>query len=570
MADDIAVRRNWTLRERHDRRFKDLESVRQPLEAAWKDIAEHYAPGRLRLVEQSKIVVPSRKKIIDSEGSFCIRTLASGMHSGMSSPARPWFRLTTTDPALREFGPVKEYVDTVEQRIRKMFASSNTYNALQTSYFDIGLYGQSCAMVVEDPEQHIRIQQFATGGFWFSGNQNGRIDTVYRRYTWTVENVIRRFGLPNVSHTVKNLYDNAKYDDPVVVCHAVGPRQERDTRKIDKANKPFFSDYWEEGRNDLNKMLLESGFDSNPILAPRWETVAEDHYAVQSPCWEALPDVKMLQVQQTRKGEAIDKMVRPPMKGPASMRNNPASILPGSITYVDDTSGGKFEPAMNVNINLRDLKEDIGDTRQRARTATFADLFLMISNMPGIQPRHNFEIAEMREEKMLALGPVLERVQNEQHEPLIDRAFDIGLRHGLFPPPPKELGDQELKVDFISTLAQAQKAVATGGIERLWSFAGSIAAVKPEVLDKLDADQTLDEYADMIGAPPKILVTDEKVKEVRAQRAQAQAQQAAAEQAATLAPAAESGANAAATLAEASDRPGGSQLLDKLGLTGRL
>ena len=38
-----------------------------------------------------------------------------------------------------------------------------------------------------------------------------------------------------------------------------------------------------------------------------------------------------------------------------------------------------------------------------------------------------------------------------------------------------------------------------------------MAAVKPEVLDKFDADQSVDEYAEMLGVPPKIVVSDDIV-----------------------------------------------------------
>src|SRR5690606_39255971 len=114
-----------------------------------------------------------------------------------------------------------------------------------------------------------------------------------------------------------------------------------------------------------------------------------------------LGDVKMLQLEQQRKLEAIDKMVRPPMTGPTSLRNNPASLLPGSVTYVDTpTAGGGYRPAMEVNLSLTELGKDIRDTQDRIRQAGYADLFLMLANMEGIQPRNTFEIAERKEEKL--------------------------------------------------------------------------------------------------------------------------------------------------------------------------
>ena len=312
-------------------------------------------------------------------------------------------------------------------------------------------------------------------------------------------------------------------------------------------------------------MLEESGFDENPLIGPAWELVGEDHYAI-SPGMVALGDVKMLQLEQQRKLEAIDTLVRPPMTGPTSLRNNPASLLPGSVTLVDDPTGKGYRPAMEVQLRLGELASDIRDTQERIQRAFYADLFLMISQMEGIQPRNQFEIAERKEEKLLALGPVLENVYNGQLEPVIDRAFNILNRRKELPPAPAELHGKDLKIEYTSMLAQAQKAVATGGIERGVAFIGQISAVKPEVLDKLDGDQAVDEYFEMLGVPPSILISDDEVKKAREARAQKQQQQEQMAQMAQMAPAMKQGADAAAVLAGAQNNVGGGELLAKLGI----
>jgi hypothetical protein len=114
----------------------------------------------------------------------------------------------------------------------------------------------------------------------------------------------------------------------------------------------------------------------------------------------------------------------------------------------------------------------------------------------------------------------------------------------MIPPPPQSLQGQQLEIELVSILAQAQKMVATTSIEQLASFVGSLAGVKPDVLDKLDADEAVDQYADALGAPTAIVVPDEQVAKIRAARAQQQAQAAAMQQALA-------GAQAAKTLSDA-------------------
>lgn len=556
--------RNETQIQYHRRRAQELTRIRTPWEDGWASLAEYTNPARLRLTSLAEGHV-SRKKIVDSAGTFALRTLASGMHSGLTSPARPWFKLATAgDPELREFGPVKWWIDGIERRMREILQKSNVYDCYHHGYADLGLFGQSCGLLVEDDAQLIRMIQLLHGTFWLARDWNGVATTCYRKMRWSVHRVVARFGYENCSERVKTAYDSSRYDDDVDIWHAVEPRLDRDPRKIDKRNKPFLSNYWED-KSGENKLLEESGFDQNPIIAPPWDRYADDVYAF-SPTFDVLSDIKMLQKEQKDKMEGIEKKVRPPMQGPTSLKNNPKSLLPGSVTYVDDPTGKGFRPTMEVNLQLSELREDIREVRERINQGLYADLFLMLTNMEGIQPRNQLEISERKEEKLLALGPVLENIYNGQLAPTIDRIFHIGMMRGEFPEPPREIQGENLSVEYISILAQAQKAVATGAVERLSGFVGNLAAVKPDVLDKFDGDQAIDVYADMIGAPPSLVVPDEKVAKLRADRDQRRQQMEQAQVASTAAPAISAGANAAKVMADATSNPGGQALLSKLGL----
>lgn len=553
----------------HRRRLEELKRVRQPWETIWQPLADYIEPTRLRLTNKDEGAT-SRAKIIDSTGTFSLRTLQSGMHSGLTSPARPWFRLTTFDTDLKDFAPVKEWLSQVEMRMREVFQSSNLYTSFHTGYGDLGQFGQAVSIMSEDDKEVIRMQSMIHGRFWIARDEKGRLTTLYRQFRWSVVRIIGYFGYDKVkaiSSTIASAYDNGKYDDIYDVYHAIEPRLNRDQSKPDKANKPFLSNYWIDASKGgvSDGLLRESGFDENPLIGPAWELVGEDHYAL-APGMVALGDVKMLQLEQQRKLEAIDKLVRPPMTGPTSMRNNPASLLPGALTLVDDPTGKGYRPAMEVNLRLAELAQDIRDTQDRIRQAFYADLFLMLSNMEGIQPRNTFEIAERKEEKLLALGPVLENIYNSQLEPTIERTFAILMRRGELPPAPAEVQGKDLKIEYTSMLAQAQKAVATGALERGVAFIGQISAVKPDVLDKLDADEAVDQYWDMLGAPPATLVPDDEIKKVRDARAQKQQMADNAAMMSAVAPAAKQGADAAAVLADAQNNPGAGDLLNRLGI----
>jgi hypothetical protein len=134
------------------------------------------------------------------------------------------------------------------------------------------------------------------------------------------------------------------------------------------------------------------------------------------------------------------------------------------------------------------------------------------------------EVAELHEEKLLLLGPVLERLHNELFSPLINLTFDEMIENNLVPPPPPELHGVELNVEFVSMLAQAQRAISTNNMDRYIATLGSLAAIKPGVADKLEADNWADIYGDLLGVDPEIIVGNKEVAIIRQKREQAQAQ----------------------------------------------
>lgn len=515
-------------RDKYLARWSALKSERSEWDAHYREMSEYFLPRTGRFFTSDVNKGDKRwNKIYDSTGTRALRTLSAGMMSGMTSPARPWFRLTLEDSDLAEYDPVKLWLHEVTERMRSVFSRSNTYRSLSTVYEELGLFGTAANIVVPDYQGIIRHYPLTAGEYAIATDNRREVSTLYREWDMTVSQVVREFGLENCSMTVQNLFKNGGkgLETYVTIVHCIEPRYDRDLTKKDSVNMPYASVYFELG-GDNDKMLRESGFKSFAALVPRWATTGNDVYGY-SPAMEALGDVKQLQHEQLRKAEAIDYMTKPPLQMPTSLMNQPHSRLPGGITYSD--SQQSIRSLYEVNLNLQHLLIDIQDVRERINGAFFADLFMMLANdtRSGTTAR---EIAERHEEKLLMLGPVLERLHNELLDPLIDITFNNLLDSGTLPPAPEELQGMDLKVEFVSTLAQAQRAVGVQGIDRLLGTVGAIAGLRPDVVDKLNTDQIVDDYADMLGVDPTLLVSDDDVGQVRQARAEQQQQQQAMEQ----------------------------------------
>ena len=514
-------------------RWKRLEDDRSSWRSHWIEISDYLIPrrGRYLLESQNSKGRKRNTKIVDNTGGQSLRTLAAGMMSGMTSPARPWFRLQTPDPEMMDAAGVKDWLGQSERIIRTILTRSNFYNSASTIYTELGAFGTGALYRRRHPTDIVSFRPFTAGEYVIAEDEYGNVDTLGREFTMSVSQVVEQFVIQrdgtedwsNVSKTVKRLWDQKNYDERIEIIHLIQPRrmEERDlTRPLDPKNKAFMDVYMEKGA-DGDKLLQENGFDRFPAYCPRWDVLGGDVYGV-SPGMEYLGDIKQLQHEQKRKAQAIDKMVNPPMVGSLSLKGKPSTVLPGGTTYVDPQQGSQgFQPAYLVQPRINEMMMDIQEVQGRIQRGFYADLFAMMINSDRRMMTAT-EVAERHEEKLVLLGPVLQRLNTELLDPLIEDVFLFAYEAGMLPPPPPAIEGVDLEVKYISLLAQAQEAVAAASIERTFSFAGNLSAVFPEIVDNLNADEAIRNYGEILGTSPEILRDADQVEAIRAQRREAQ------------------------------------------------
>jgi hypothetical protein len=493
----------------------------------WQELANYVLPRRYRWLitpNQMNRGSPMNQNIIDSTPTIAARVLASGMMAGITSPGRPWFRLKIHgDDELSEWGPVRQWLDIVATAMGQVFASSNFYQAMAVMYKDLSVFCTGTFTMYEDFDDVIRCHNWALGEYYLANGPRGDVDVAYREFVQTIPQVARTFGEQNCSETIRGALRTAgaQLTKEIIVGHAIEPNDDVSPGAPGVDGMPYREVYWEMGSGQ-NEMLRLKGFHEKPFMAARWDVVGNDAYG-NGPGMDALGDIKQLQVEQKRKSQLIDKLVNPPMVADPALKNEPASVIPGGVTYAAYGPEGKprFSPVYEVNAQgLPAITEDVNEVKERVKSVFFYDLFLMISQLDSV--RTATEIDARREEKLIQLGPVLERFENEVLDPAINRCFQIMLRAGMLPPIPKELRGKHIQPEYVSMLAQAQRSAMTAGMERLAAFAGNVSAVNPGVLDNIDFDEMIDEYADLLGVPAKIIVPYAKVLQIRAQRAKQQ------------------------------------------------
>lgn len=538
--------------QRYKKRAAAMKQDRESWEPHWREIQTFISPrsGRFCLAETNR-GGKKNQRIINSAPTQASKALAAGLSSGLTNPAKPWFRLLTADPMLLEVATVKQWLWDVETRMRDTLARSNLYNALPTAYRELGDYGTAPIWCEPDDRDVIRFYPLTVGSYWLATDHRREVDTLYRELQMTVRQVVEKFGLEQCSDRVREAYNLCRYEQAVQVAHMVCPNTDKQAGKMDGPNKAWASCYWEIGANQ-DKFLRESGFDAKRFMAPRWDVLGEDTYG-SSPGMDALGDAKMLQVREKQFALAVDKHIDPPLTAHPSLQNRGVGRLPGQVTFVSADQGQvSAAPIYQVTPDYQGALLDKQDIIQRIRDTFYASLFLLISGQADDPRKTAYEVGKLDQERLLMLGPVLQRLFNELCDPTIEITFEIMLAAGLIPPPPPELQGQPLRVEYTSILAQALKVLMTGSITQFLQFIGALAGLAPAVLDKVDFDQAVDEFANDVGVPPAIVRSDDQVAKLREAK-QAQQQQA---QMAAMAPAVAQYAKAALDASGAVAQPG--------------
>lgn len=505
-----------------------LETERSSWDSHWQDLSDHFNPRSSRFNSTDRNQGNKKNaKLLSSVPVRAARTAKAGMFSQITSPARPWFSLSLADYELAEKQDVKEWLDECTEQLRGIMASSNFYKCSPAMFGDLLVYGTHAQQIDEDDQDIIRCYPFPVGSYYLASSSRLAVDTCMRKFAMTNRQLLQRFGAEALDQQQR---DRAK-DNPEGWCDAVvyvcSPNPEYDPKKLESRYKAFQSRYYVQGAKNY---LSIKGYDEFPIIAPRWSATGEDTYG-ESPGMIALPDARTLMIYEKRVAQAIEKKLHPTLKAPIDMEAKGINQTPGSTVFsgspekigsIYAADAFQIDHALNAK---REKEEAISSTM-------YVDLFLMLMNSDRRQITAE-EIRARQEEKILALGEPLERLNDEALGPAIERIFSIAVRRGRIPPPPpdlveyqRQMGDTNaIKVEYVSALHQVQKMVKLGQIDRAVQFMGTLAGAYPSVIDNLDADEAFREVSEALGLPPQMVRSKEQLDQIRKVRAEQQAQQ---------------------------------------------
>ncbi len=504
------------------RRFAELGRERLSWENHWQEIAELMLPakgifsgdifGNGREREGTK----RNHKIVDSTALYALRILAAGMHGGLSSPARPWFKLALKDRELENYEGIGFWLQKTQEKVHAVLAGSNFYPTVHAHYAELAAFGTGVFLIEEDEKEVIRCRNLTVGEYYLDCDMRGRVNTLYRVFHLNAEQLAERF--PDTCP--KEIFDltDRNLEQKFKIIHAIEPRKKYNINHVDGKNRPFASYYILQTGTSI--LLEEDGYEEFPACCPRWDVTGYSVYG-RGPGMDALPDVSMLQRMRADGLDALELEIKPPMNVSNSIRNQGGqfALRPGFANFVDTNSQSPaISPTYQVKANLQALDLYLQQIRKQIGEHFYKDLFLLLSQTDKSMTAT--EVNERNAEKLIMLGPTLERLRSELFQPLIQRVFGIMRRYGHISQVPLALKGMEWEIEMQSSLALAQKSADISAIEEISAYVGNVAKLKPEAVDNLDVDEMVIHSAKLMGVPASMLRGKDVVKKLREERNQ--------------------------------------------------
>lgn len=514
-------------------------------------------------------------KVFKNNAGMALRTSQSGFFNGVSPKTRGWFASMVTNPITARNTSVKQFLKNDDDILSDTFKVNNTYRVLPLVYKDVLTFSTGACLMLPDAVYGFWLYPLAMGTYSFACDAEGRPEMFCRDFVFTVKQVVDTYGTydsdgkiiwDNIHPFVKSCYEKSLYNERVYLTTVVVPNvnyRPLQVNQLDPLDKKFHSYTYVQrfatASGQLSTMSLReisrngeksgyrksdflkvSGFDYFPVIISRWEVQAEENFGSGGPTQLALADIMTYQEMQRKRLNAIDKSISPPMVAPASLRRHQSSILAGGITYVENMNDGnsQFKPAFQVDAKVMDLIGSQDEYSDIINEAYYVDLFKMLIGQDLKSHISVQEINARAGEKLQLLGPAFNQWDFDLGTPILGNSRLMLRKEGKLPTIPKDLinpeGKSDLRIEYVSTLALAQKAGDLTTMERTLGVVSQVAKEfnDPTILRIMKPEDYVRKYADSIGLDPNLLLTEEEYAEVRqqadinAQAAQAQVSQA--------------------------------------------
>lgn len=528
-------------------RLRALQNDRMPWESFWWDIARYALPDAERFdgmfagrdrgaaidsVVSEPIAARRSREIYDQTSLWAIDRGVAGEMSLITPQSETWHDLAPEDPFMDEPDENgKEWLEYVRDFLFKTRANpaSGFWTAHKAATRSKWAFGTGVTFSEEhekgDVTAPILYRYVPLSECHLGCDFNGVIDTNFRLLRRSARSCMQRWGNKVSAKTMAYAESEKDKDRMVLLLHAVMPRKEKGSKASGLKGGSDFASYYVEVDN--KHLIGDSGYWEFPFHVYHWQRNNPGPYA-EGPMAIALADVKSLNMLAKSELQAAQQWVKPPMAVPSDGINR-LNLNPGAMNVGATDAQGNLLAKPLFTGQRPDFAQTVLETRRnQVRESLYVNLWQILIQNPQMTAT---EAMIRANEKGDLLGPVGNAAQVTLSH-MVDREISILARMGAFDrgsalQPPEEMEGRSIGVRFTSPLDRLRRGNEAVAIERLWASAGQIAQAQaaggqpPEILDLLDADDSIRQLRDIFGAPASVIKTAAEVQALRKQRAQA-------------------------------------------------
>jgi len=508
------------------KRYDVLVSQRKTVEDVWDVINKLVVPFRgdffRDISSEHAVTWRDNREIFDSTAIDAAGTLAASIHGSLTSPAIRWFELAFRLQALNDNREARAWLEEAAHKCFQALQDSNFNLEANETYIDLVSYGTS--MIIEEVEekngvfQRLNFQSVPVEETWFEQDHTGQANRSYRRYMWTVDQIVTKFGLEALPESMQDQAGNAQSMDKkhkVILC--IYPREDKADANVSKVLSPTERPWGMKHvlHKDSFELGDEGGYYENPAFIPRWRKTSKSMWG-HGPAMIALPDILTINSLVELILKATEKVVDPPTKVTERGLLSDIDLEPAGLTVVRTMDS--MEPyESKARFDVSQLQRE--ELKQSIRSIFYVDQ-LELKESPAMTAT---EVQTRYELMQRLLGPTLGRLQSDYLDPLVQRTFNILYRAGQFgelPASITEEGNGALDIIYTGPLVRAQRADIAQGVSRWVASLAELGEIRPDVLDIPNWDAIGKELGSLEGVPAKLMNSNAEIKKLRKQREQ--------------------------------------------------
>lgn len=502
------------------RAYDDLKHRRAVFDGLFQDIRELIRPNAEDFTGKLAKGSVRNDEVFDDTPTMALEKLSNGIHSFITNPSSRWFEFLSKSYDINRNYDAIAWFEAVSDRVYsyKRLPKAQWASSMHELYMELGAFGTGVMMSYWEPKMGIIMYKtFPLANCFIDENDQGIVDTVYRKVTWTTRQAKQYFG-ERLPIKILEERDQAKEWEFV---YAVYPRRERNISSKLSKDMPFAAVWFS---YDLKEIIEVSGYKSFPYQVPRWSRVCGEVYG-RSPAMSQLQNVRVLNSMNRIILQSSQLQAAPPLMIEDENVIGNVNLAPYELIYTQPGAENAVRP---LNLGGRiDINFQMIEARQNMIKQGFYNDLFTLPDTAGRDRVTATEFMETRDYQLRQLSPVLSRLEVELLQPQLERDYELLVEHSsernpILPPAPPSLERVTMDINYMSPAAMAQKNAKGANMQRFLGDLVQLANVEPKVLKSVDIMGVAQDMAELRNVKRDRIRSPEELQAIEEEAAQQQ------------------------------------------------